>query len=95
VLLRGKDLKYWAGHYGAKFACAQLSFIGREDLPAFGGAASREFWAGRRIAQSVEGIFGWGQQGQGQQGDEGSEEEEEEEEEQEEEEQEEEEEQAV
>ena len=50
MALCGKDSPYWAGHYGAKFASAQLAFIRCDELPAFGAAQSQELWAGRKAA---------------------------------------------
>jgi hypothetical protein len=32
VVLRGKDLQFWAGQYGGKFAAPELKFIKREQL---------------------------------------------------------------
>ncbi len=63
MLLRGKDRQFWAGHYGAKFASAELRFLRREELPAFGAEESQEFWAQRKIAQTVQGLFGEPEQG--------------------------------
>jgi hypothetical protein len=79
VLLRGKDRQFWAGHYGSKFASAELRFLRRDELPAFGAEASQQFWNERKIAQTVEGLFGgpdagavvvWGQHGMAQDEDE-------------------------
>lgn len=32
MVLRGKDLQFWAGHYGGKFAAPELKFINSRQL---------------------------------------------------------------
>ncbi len=37
VVLRGRDVQFWAGHYGAKFSSAQLRFLALDAVRAWRG----------------------------------------------------------
>lgn len=36
VVLRGRDLRFWRGHYGAKLAAPSLRFMAPAELEALG-----------------------------------------------------------
>lgn len=72
VSLFGKDTRFWAGHYGPKFASAELTFLPRQSLPAVppaaaaaidaavaGAAAAAAASPDLRIAAATRGMDWW------------------------------------
>ncbi|GAX78219.1 hypothetical protein CEUSTIGMA_g5661.t1 [Chlamydomonas eustigma] len=48
VLLRAKDVPFWAGYYGPKFACAELTFLTEDKKSTFCGEDGEAGWKGRQ-----------------------------------------------
>lgn len=52
ILLRGKDLQFWAGHYGVKFTSAELAFVPPDtDLQSYSDEVAG--WEQRKIQAQV------------------------------------------